>query len=141
MKFQDFLHNGLIKRVKKDEMLIKSILKTSKEDLEFLSSLEINNNSARKITANYYDVLRGILEAIALLKGYKIYEHEAFTYFLREIINEDSLSIKFDRLRRIRNKINYYGTAIGIEEAKENTSEMKEIINILIKKYFQEISK
>mgnify|MGYP001560886570 FL=1 len=87
---------------------------------------------------NYYDVLRSILEAISSIKGYKIYSHEAFTSFLKEL-KEETLSRKFDRFRKIRNSINYYGKDISVEETRENIKEIKNMIQILIKKYLRDL--
>lgn len=134
MRFKDFIKQGVVRTASKDEILAKSLLKTSKKDLEFLNSLKLNEKSSRKLMSNYYDVLRSILEAISSLKGYKIYSHKAFTYFLKEI-KEDSISIKFERFRKIRNKINYYGKDISIKETQENIREIKSIIKYLIKTY------
>ncbi len=89
--------------------------------------------------STYYDVLRSILEAISAIDGFKIYAHEAFTFFLREK-NEEIFAEKFDRFRRIRNSINYYGKSIGIEEAKETSEEIKQVIKLLIDKYLREIN-
>jgi hypothetical protein len=129
MKFEDFIKKGLVKKTSKDLQLIKSIIKCTNNDLKFLSNLEINEISARKIFSNYYDTLRSVLEAKALVEGFKIYSHEAFTYFLKKE-NENIFAEKFDRLRKIRNRINYYGNDISIEEVKE----YKEEIITLIKK-------
>ena len=79
-----------------------------------------------------------ILEAISIIDGFKIYSHEAFTYFLKEK-GEEVLSTKFDRFRKIRNSINYYGKDISIEETKENIEEIKEMIKSLIKKYLGDL--
>ena len=84
MRFDDFIKRGEVRRASEDKALIRSLVEFSKKDLLFLNALEINEYSARKLTTNYYDVLRGILEAIALKKGFKVYAHEAFTYFLKE---------------------------------------------------------
>jgi hypothetical protein len=116
--------------------LIKSLTKNAAQDLSFLETLKINENSSRKIMSNYYEVLRSILEAISSKKGYKIYSHEAFTYFLKEI-GENLFSIKFDRYRRIRNSINYYGKSISMEETKENIKEIKKMIEKLVIKYLK----
>jgi len=134
MKFSDFIKQGQVRVASKDESLAKSLIQSAKKDAEFLGSLEINEQSSRKLMTNYYDVLRSILEAIAAIKGYKIYSHEAFAYFLEEK-NEKVLSIKFDRFRKIRNSINYYGENISIEETKENIEEIKSMIKILTDKY------
>src|SRR3989344_485846 len=111
MKFEDFIKNRQIKNTIKDMQLAKSLLSTAEQDLEFFKTLPINNISARKIVSNYYDILRSTLEALASLEGYKVYSHEAFTYYLKENVEGDT-SRKFERLRKIRNSINYYGKEI-----------------------------
>ena len=90
--------------------------------------------SKRKLVSNYYDSLRSLLEAISLIKGYKIYSHEAFTPFLKEKLGEERLSTKFDRFRKIRNGLNYYGKSIELTEAKEFTSELKSVIEYIKKR-------
>ena len=72
------------------------------------------------------------------MDGYKILSHEAFTYYLIER-GEDLLASKFDRFRKIRNGINYYGKNVQIEEAKEYSQEMLKLINILKEKYLKEL--
>ena len=139
MDFEDFIKQGQVRIASKDIALAKSLLKNTKKDLEFLKNLEINENSSRKIMANYYEALKSILEAISAIEGYKIYSHEAFTYFLKKK-QEETLSIKFDRFRKIRNSINYYGEDIEIEETKENILEIKEMISNLIKKYLGKLN-
>jgi len=131
---RDFTDSKYTKKSTPDQSLIKSLLKTAKDDLEFFGEIPLNNKSARKLTSNHYDILRSILEAIASKNGYKIYSHETFTNFLKEK-GEITKAEKFDRLRKIRNSINYYGKSISTEEAHENIEEIKTIINYLIGKY------
>jgi hypothetical protein len=134
MKFEDFISQGFARRTSKDTNLAKSLFTTAENDLKFLENLELNEFSTRKIVGNYYDTLRSILEAIAVLDGYKIYSHEAFTFYLKER-GEDVISIKFERFRKIRNGINYYGQIVSVEEAVELIDEMKRIIKMLVDKY------
>lgn len=137
MKFNDFVKEGKVKKNKiADQALIISLIKTSREDLKFLNSLKVNDSSARKLTISYYDTLRSVLEAVAAQKGYKVYSHEAYVYFLKEL-GENVFSIKFDRFRMLRNKLNYYGESITSEEVKEIIAEIISMIAALNKKYFQ----
>lgn len=138
MKLKDFIEKGDVKRVSKDISLAKSLINSAENDLKFLRKLEINENSTRTIMSSYYGVLRSVLEAIGILNGYKMYSHEAFTYFLKEK-NEDLIAGKFDRFRKIRNKINYYGKDISVEETKENVEEIIELINKLKIKYLENV--
>jgi hypothetical protein len=140
MKFEDFIEKGLARKSSRDYELSKALIAQLKIDMEFLDGLEINEKSSRRLMSNYYDLLRSVLEAISSVKGYKIYSHEAFTYFLKEN-SEELLSVKFDRFRRIRNAINYYGEEISTEETKENIKEIKKMINFLKNKYLKELDK
>ncbi len=138
MMFKDFIKKELVRRTSKDISLVKSLVNNVKRDIIFLNSLEINENSSRKIMSGYYDSLREVLEAISIMDGFKIYSHEAFTYFLKEK-GEETLSIKFNRFRKIRNSINYFGKDISIEETKENIEEIKDMIKNLIEKYLRDL--
>ncbi len=138
MKFEDFIKRGQVRTASINKALAKSLIKNTKKDIKFLNSLIIDEQSSRKLMVNYYDALRSILEAVSAIEGYKIYSHEAFTYFLKEK-NEEILSTKFDRFRKIRNSINYYGEDISIEDTKDNIKEIKKIIKILLDKYLKNI--
>ena len=133
MKLKDFIEKKLVKKISPDHALAKSLQKTAEKDLTFLKNTPINQDSARKITSNYYDVLRSLIEALTTLDGYKMYSHEAYTHYLKEK-GEEHLAEKYDRYRKIRNKINYYGEDINTEEAKEYTKEITQLIEILKKK-------
>ncbi len=63
-----------------------------------------------------YDILRELLECLAIHEGYKIYNHECYTAFLKEVIRASVLGDHFDKLRKLRNGINYYGKKISQEE-------------------------
>ncbi len=137
MKFKDFIDEGKVRRTTPDKLMAESIIKNTLEDLKFLEQTKLTELSKRKLVANYYDSLRGLLEAISLLRGYKIYTHESFTYFLKEELKEEILSIKFDRFRKIRNGLNYYGKSIELKEAEDIIGELKEAINEIKQKFLK----
>ena len=123
----------LVKKIGVDNNLIKSLLKSSQNKLESANRLKIDETTSSSVISLCYESIRELLEALATKKGYKIYNHECYTAFLKEILDQEKLSIYFDRFRKIRNKINYYGKEIGIEE----TTNVKEEIMGLIKKIKQ----
>ncbi len=94
------------------------MIEAASRDIDYLKTQTVSENSARKIISNYYDVLRSIVEAITALEGYKVYSHEAYTYYLKENVTLNA-SKQFDRFRKIRNNINYYGEIVEVEEAKD----------------------
>ena len=135
MDFKECLKKRIAKEVKTDLELIKSLKKTSQNKLDSENKLELNDVTAGSKISLMYDSLRELLEALAIKKGYKIYNHECYTYFLKEILNESSKGDEFDELRKIRNGINYYAKDISVNEAKEVLNRIKklreEILNLI----------
>lgn len=118
----------------------KRLVKDTKLDqhkiISFRQIIEIKIKSAdylpddlyySKITL-FYDALRILLEVIALDKGYKIYSHECYTSFLKEILSMSDEADRFDRLKKIRNGINYYGKEISEAESKDIIETSKSLI-------------
>jgi hypothetical protein len=69
-----------------------------------------------------------LVEALSIKHSYNIYSHEAFTCFIDEILKKSLLSMKFDRIRKIRNGISYYGNTLEIDDAKEISEEIIDLI-------------
>jgi len=118
MDFKDCMRRRLAKDIREDEPLAASLLKTSKNKADSMERLELNEVTASSKISLAYDSLRELLEALAVRSGYKIYNHECYVYFLKEVLKESSIAEEFDELRRVRNNINYYAKDISIGEAK-----------------------
>lgn len=106
----------LVKPVTPDKNLIKSLLTSADANLKVTQSITQSEESYSSIVILAYDSLRMLLEALALQKGYKIYNHECYTPFLKEILGNEDWSEKFNTIRLIRNSINYYGRRLNKEE-------------------------
>ena len=126
-------NKNLVKEVSLDRNLINSLLKSSSNKEYSQRMLIMDSNTASSKVSLAYDALRELLEATALIKGYKIYNHECYTCFLKEELGQSSLGDELDKFRRIRNSINYYGKDISPEEAQPILDRMK-IFMIEIKK-------
>ena len=111
------------------------MVKSSENKLKSNERLGIDEFTASTKVSIVYDSLREILEALSIKKGYKIYNHECFRAFLEEICNNKPLSMEFDKFRKIRNAINYYGEGVSITEAdfiiKNIILLRKKILNML----------
>ena len=135
MNWEECRIRKFVKETKADEELIKSLLKTSEKKLITDKFSPVNEDTASTKFVVNYDSLREILEAVALKKGFKIYNHECFTGFLKEILNKELRAEEFDKFRRIRNAINYYGNDLTIENAKELINEITNLRSKLIKEF------
>ncbi len=127
---------GFAKEIKTDKNLIEALLKSSLKKLTSQALLELNDDTASSKITLIYDALRELLEALATKNGFKIYNHECYTSFLSEIMNEKDISGKFDAYRKIRNDINYYGKDITKEEAREIIRGISALIQKIKQKYF-----
>lgn len=138
MNFQDFIENGKVRKGLPDIQLAKSLVGMSDNQLEVVGRLEIDDKSASTIMSNLYEALREIVEAACAKKGYKVYSHEAFTYFLKES-GEELIAKKFDRLRIIRNNIHYYGKPAEKESVLADKSDIIKIISFLKHKFLADL--
>ena len=77
--------------------------------------------------------MREYCEAIGYLNGYKFLDHESIGFFLRDRLKEGVVFNKFDRYRKLRNGINYYGDDVEIETVKEAISEIPKMVKELSK--------
>ena len=119
MDFNECLKKRIAKEIKEDNELIDSLIKTSQNKLNSEEKLELSEVTSSSKISLLYDSLRELLEALAIKNRYKIYNHECYTHFLKEILNESNKGDEFDDLRKIRNAINYYAKDILVEEARD----------------------
>jgi hypothetical protein len=96
----------LRKEVKIDEGLVNSLVTQSEKKLITENYSPLNEDTANtKITLSY-DSLREILEAIAIEKGYKIYNHdpgELTDFLLKMLKTKEVLNrLNYDLIKKVR---------------------------------------
>ncbi|MGE0792959.1 MAG: hypothetical protein AB7V77_02120 [Candidatus Woesearchaeota archaeon] len=115
-----------MKDAKQDNNLINSLKEVSEKKIRSAKILPSDLHVVK--ISLLYDALREILEAISLKNGYKVYNHECYTSFIKEILGFSSEADEFDKLRKTRNAINYYGKDISEEESKDIISKLEKSI-------------
>ena len=128
MDWEECCNKRIVKSVKLDADMMDSLTKSSENKLESESKLIMSDVTASSKLSLAYDSLRELLEALAIKNGYKIYNHECYSAFLKEIIGESSKGDEFDDIRKVRNAVNYYGKYITTEEANEIITMIKNLI-------------
>ncbi|MFH0875532.1 MAG: hypothetical protein V1859_06325 [archaeon] len=121
--------SNMAKRIEPDFRKAGSIILAANDRESTAKMLPLNETTKETILSLMYDVLRELLEALALQHGYKIYNHECFTSFLRDIINDEKFALDFDSARQLRNSINYYGKKILIDDANSSLSDINKMIS------------
>ena len=132
MDWKECCDKKIAKNVKIDKNLINSLKKMGENKLKSSEELVMNETNAGSKVYLAYDSLRELLEALSLKKGYKIYNHECYTAFLKEIIGESEKGEEFDKIRIERNAINYYAKEISLEEAKVLIDKIKHLRDYML---------
>ena len=130
MRFEHFIKNGKVRRVEPDPNLAKALYQRSKDHLQFIDPLKIDKIGCVSIMTLYYESLRVLIEGFCEEEGYKVFSHEAFTAYLKEKGKEYEAEV-FDRMRKIRNGINYYGEEITPEDVIQHKKDILKVIDQL----------
>ncbi|MFH1589179.1 MAG: hypothetical protein ABIB43_01285 [archaeon] len=119
MDLKECKEKRIIRTIKPDPDMAESLIRNSDNKINTAKEIPINNTSSTSIITLFYDALREKLEALALNKGFKILNHECYYSFLKETLQKEMIAKEFDRFRKIRNNINYYGEIISLSDTKE----------------------
>ena len=116
--FEFFLKKGDVKRQSPDKNLAYSTFKESLERIDFAKQL-LHKAKPKYVLENAYEAMREAADSVLYNKGFKSFSHEAsIVYLLKEGFNEKEI-IEFDRFRRIRNGIKYYGKGCDSSDAEQ----------------------
>lgn len=137
MRFSEFIADGRVVLGEPDVQKSNALVKMATSQFTVVKSIPLTDESSSLVFVQSYECLRQMLEAISLLEGYKLYSHEAFTSYLLEKC-EESLANHFDRFRKLRNGVNYYGKPVSLLVAKESLVRIGELITLLGQKYLSD---
>ena len=134
MDLDECNQKGFIKKTRIDKELIKSLIEMSNIKEIAVTSAEINEINISAYVSLAYDSLREILEAICISRGYKVLSHLCLGELLKTLLTDFDYN-GFDRLRYIRNGINYYGIKVEFAQGKEIIKKAFNIKKRLLEKY------
>ena len=138
MDLEECYKNGFIKKTRIDKELIKSLIEMSKIKEDSVNNARVNEINISAYVSMAYDSLREILEALCILKEYKVTSHICLGELLKTLIPNFDFN-GFDRFRYIRNGISYYGTKIDYQQGKEIIIKMFRLKSEIIKYHLKNI--
>jgi hypothetical protein len=133
--FEDYLKEGLVRKVTPDKQLAKSLVKVAILRIKNLESTSITEDNSFSFIENCYEAIREMTDALMALKGFKSYSHEASIEFLKKFYSIQltmSNVYKIDRYRKIRNDIKYRGLLTSKNEAENVFKNTKIILKLLL---------
>lgn len=126
--FEFFLKKEEVKKQSPNKNLAYSTFKDSLERIEFARQL-LHKAKPKYVLENAYEAMREAADSILYLRGFKSFSHEAsIVYLIKEGFNEKDI-LEFDRFRRIRNGIKYYGKDCELSDAEQAIKLADKIIN------------
>ena len=124
----------LIRKVKPNKEVAKSLLKMAKIRLEEVKQKDIKK-FASLATEDYYEIIKECITALMSIDGLKTLRHEALVAYLKKFypqFSQEKIAL-IDMLRILRNKIVYYGFFVQPEFVERNKERILKIIQKLIK--------
>ena len=119
MNFAACISDRMAKKVMPNKIRAESMLRSAEQAIKTAKMIPVTEDTKKTILRELYEGLRECCDALGYIKGYKFNDHESIGYFLKDVLEEQSVRKKFDRYRKLRNGINYYGDDVDVETVKE----------------------
>lgn len=133
MDFETFVSEGKVKKQAIDSNISKSLKEQAERRMKIVDEWEITEENRELVLEECYEVMRSLTDALLAFNGYKSYSHEASIAFLAK---DKTFSVGFiegfDRLRKLRHGIKYYGERVSISSAKEAKLMAKALLEKLV---------
>lgn len=126
--FNFFINKGDVKKQSPDKNLAKATLDDSEERLALAKSLQ-KLTKPKYVLENAYEAMREAADSVLYNEGFKSFSHEAsIVYLLKKGFTESEIA-EFDRFRKIRNGIKYYGNDCDEQDAEAAIELAEKIVN------------
>lgn len=124
--WKDCLETNSCIKVSPDKGRAKALVEIADERIKQIK--EINAKNCNFVFEDYYASLLEILQAIVVLRGYKVTNHVCLGYYVKDILQREDLFLLFDDVRYKRNSLTYYGKMMDFETAKQAIEKCKKLI-------------
>lgn len=129
MNLQQAIDEGIIIIVPANKARARNLFRTAQDSFDTISQLSVNEKSAKTIIRDLYECLRQFAQAKGYEKGYSFQNHAAIQHFLDEVLGLARAARQFDRFRKLRNGINYYGDSVSVETANDALESIPQMMN------------
>lgn len=128
MKFKQSIEEGFVLEITSNISRARNLKKQSALALATAKQIPLTQTTASSIFRELYEGIRQYAEALGYEQGYKFQSHESIGYFIEDILENPKLGRLFNRWRKIRNGLNYYGDDVSVETVSEALKSLDEFI-------------
>jgi uncharacterized protein (UPF0332 family) len=137
MDLDECYKKGHIRKIRVNKELIQSLIEMSNIKEQTINSAKLDKINISAYVSMAYDSLREILESLCISKGYKVTSHVCIGELLKNLFDDFNFQ-EFDRIRYIRNSINYYGIKVDFAQGKDIIKKIFNIKKTLFHKYLKD---
>ncbi len=119
------------RKITVDKQRALSLKKMALNRKEFINSIPETDNNLKFIFESYYTLVIEILHSLAYEKGYNIENHVCLGFFLVEFYNLEKEQKLFDKFRKNRNGLVYYGNELSKQVLEKNIVEIREFVKLI----------
>ena len=123
MTWDECIRDGWAKASFKDVQRAKSLISISSVREKFVARSVVDGTSATSLFCEMYESLLELCQAMAFMEGYNKLNHACVTSFLEKQGLLD-IARDFDRFRKLRNGLNYYGRLLDVDFVGKSLNEM-----------------
>jgi len=118
--FEHYIKEGKVEKQTPNSQKASALMKKAIRRIGHIKSMPLNSEDAEFLFEDIYESIREAGQALMAMKGYKPISHEAVIAFIRDNYKIEEAKIdRFDRYRKIRNKLVYEAERISIEDVKD----------------------
>lgn len=124
--------NNFIRTVEIDIARRDSIVENALIRLKRVRDTKINKENVSLVVEDYYEVIKELLTAYLLNKGFRSKNHQCLiSYFYKENSHFEKEAYLITQMSFFRNRLNYYGESIPFDFYKKNKNDFENIIKII----------
>ena len=118
-----------IRKIQVDENKIKSILKATEKRQIVIDKIGIDEETVSFVVENYYEIIKELLVALLLSKGFKSSNHQCLiSYFYKNYPGLESYTHLIAEMSFLRNRLDYYGELIDYSFYDKNKDKIAKTI-------------
>ena len=129
--WEESIKEGKIIKISPNLERSESLKQSSLKLLNIINKIDLDNENGFFFITNYYDIILEVMHSLMFKKGYNVLDHPSIGYYIKDILKNQEIFESFDKYRKIRNNIIYYGKIIDDETSKQALKDLKELYNFV----------
>lgn len=121
------IEDGKVLKISPNQERAKSLIASSLRLLNIIEKLKLDKENGFFILTNYYDIILESLLSLLYKKGYQSLDHLSIGYYIKDVLDNQEFFNIFDKYRKTRNKILYYGRNIDLETSQQGIKDLKRL--------------